>query len=248
MSVSCPECHQDVPVESRTVTLQAGSCPGCHREVVLWSSESGTAPTEPVVEESTVPTISVEHMDGDDDCDGTLSLTVGSPGHLVGTCGDCGAEFQFNLATEGGDGEKAPEAEETPRRRSFGDRPRFNDRGGGDRGGESRSRPCRRCGGPIAFETGDDGTVTGRCGSCGNTFSLAPREDRRPGGYRGGGGGGFRSGGGFRPGGFRSGGSRFGGGGGGGGGGRFSPPGRRRFERRDDDNDDDRPRRRRRDD
>jgi uncharacterized membrane protein YgcG len=239
MSVSCPGCGQEVPVTEREVTLLSGACPGCARDVVVWSSTAGSAPTEEAVE-TAAPALSVTHQDGDEDCDGTLSLVVGDKGKLVGTCSDCGSEFIFTLET-GAAEEEESEDEDRPRPafrrapRPSGDRPAFDDREA------PRGRPCRKCGGTLRFETGDDGNVTGTCSSCGNTFTLPPRRDDRGGGggYRGGGGGGYRGGGG---GGYR------GGGGGGfrgpprGGGGR--PPFRRRTDR--DDGDDDRPRRRRR--
>jgi hypothetical protein len=182
---------------------------------------AAAAPASPTEAALTVP------HPGDGECDGTLELQVVGGDRLVGVCSDCDEEFTFRLlrpkAEEEGD--DAGEREERPRRRSF-DRP-----GGDDRA--PPSRPCRQCGGQLSFETADDGTLTGRCASCGNTFSLAPR---RPGGPRGGGGG-FRG----------RGGRDFGGGGGGGYRGR--PPGRRFERRRDDDDGDDRRRRRfRRDD
>jgi hypothetical protein len=257
MAVSCPGCGQEVPVTEREVTLLSGACPGCARDVVLWSSTAGSAPTEETSEAA--PALSVTHQDGDEDCEGTLSLVVGDKGRLVGTCSDCGSEFVFTLETGAGETEEGEEEERPrppfrrPARSSGGDRPSFDDREA------PRGRPCRKCGGTLRFETGDDGNVTGTCSSCGNTFTLPPRRDDRGGGgggYRGGGGGGYRGGGG---GGYRGGGGggyRGGGGGGyrggGGGGGFRGPPrgggGRPPFRRRSesDGDDDDRPRRRRR--
>ncbi len=238
MSVSCPGCGQEVPVTEREVTLLSGACPGCARDVVVWSSTAGAAPTEAPPEPASA--LSISHQDGDEDCDGTLSLVVGDKGRLVGTCSDCGSEFVFALEHEAEESEESDDEEERPRpafRRPAprGDRPSFDDREA------PRGRPCRKCGGTLRFETGDDGNVTGTCTSCGNTFTLPPRRDDRGGGggYRGGGGGGYRGGGG----GYR----------GGGGGGFRGPPrgGRPPFRRRTSDRDggdDERPRRRRRDD
>ncbi|SRR5579871_122233 len=236
MSVSCPGCGQEVPVTEREVTLLSGACPGCSRDVVVWSSTAGSAPTEAPPEAA--PTVSITHQDGDAECEGTVSLAIEDAGRLVGTCSDCGSEFVFTLEHEGAAGEEAEEEEAPPRppfRRPAprGERPSFDREA-------PRGRPCRKCGGTLRFETGDDGNVTGTCTSCGNTFTLPPRrDDRGGGGYRGGGGS-YRGGGG---GGYR----------GGGGGGRFRgpprggrPPFRRRSDR--DDDEDDRPRRRRRDD
>ena len=97
MAVSCPGCGQEVPVTEREVTLLSGACPGCARDVVLWSSTAGSAPTEETSEAA--PALSVTHQDGDEDCEGTLSLVVGDKGRLVGTCSDCGSEFVFTLET-----------------------------------------------------------------------------------------------------------------------------------------------------
>ena len=186
------------------------------------------APPAPEAEASSAPTgLSMPHP-GDSDCDGSLALQAVGGDRLVGVCSECGEEFTFRLF------DREAEEERPARRERPASRPRFDRGGGGD--SAPPSRPCRQCGGALSFETGEDGTVTGHCASCGNTFSLAPRSDR--GGRSGGGGGrygpprGGGRGGGFRPGGYR---------------GRPSGGGFRRRES-DDDSDDRRRRRFRRDD
>jgi hypothetical protein len=232
MSISCPECGGDVPAERRTIAVLAGACSNCSREVVLLSPGSTPLAAVPLPSAPAAPAeapsagVAIPHP-GDDDCDGTLTLEVAAPNRLVGVCTDCGEEFVFQLA---GDADEEAEAPAAPMARPR--RPPMRDMG--ERGGPrmANARPCRQCGGPLSFETGEDGTVTGHCASCGNTFSLAPRRDSGPGRFsdrRGGGGGG---GGGFDR--RRS---------GGGGGWRPRPSGR--FDRRGGDSDrDDRPRRR----
>ena len=230
MPVPCPDCGHDVDVSARPVSLLAGACPSCAREVVVWSSGAGSAPTPPATpaaaEDAEGALLTLGHPDGDDDCDGKLTLAVAEGGRLVGTCGDCGSEFVFVVAGDPDDEDDDEEEEDDdtnrpapprPPGREMGgrdrfrtERPRFRDGppSFGDRGAPP-ARPCRRCGGPLTFETGENGGVVGRCGSCGNTFSLPPRRDG-PGGGRGGrfgGGGGGRR--------FGGGGGRFGGGGGG---------------------------------
>jgi len=238
MPTACPECGSDVPVAARTIPALAGTCPSCSREVLLLSP--GTTPIpglvapEPEREQAdrtvTAMGASIPHP-GDDDCDGTVQLELSGAGRLVGACSECGEEIVFMLRGED-NGDDAPR----PRDRDDSAPPRDRDRRGprrdfAPRGSAppSQARPCRQCGGPLAFETGADGTVTGRCNSCGNTFSLAPRRDRGgdrygsgpPRGRSGGGGGGWRP-----------------------------RPGGRRFDRPRDGGDDDRPKRRfrRRDD
>ncbi|HXQ95061.1 MAG TPA: hypothetical protein VN864_07865 [Thermoplasmata archaeon] len=241
MSVSCPECGGDVPVATRTIPVLAGTCPGCSREVLLLSP--GTTPipgveipkAAPEEESEDAPTASAVTLPhpGDDDCEGTLQLEAVGADRLVGVCSDCGEEFTFRLFTEGQEEEapRPPPRERPPMGRSFAPR--------GDRDeGAAPTRPCRQCGGALSFDTGADGTVTGHCASCGNTFSLAPRRDRGGGGGGGGGRGGYGSYGGR--------GRSYGGGGGGGyrgrpsgggGGGRYGP-------RRDDGGQDERRKRR----
>jgi hypothetical protein len=192
-----------------------------------------------------------------DDCDVVFKLIrADAAGPAEGLRPSAGPGEKASADGDDGDEEDDDSEKSEGRRRPSGprdgpsferrERPSF-DRRGGDWNAppQSRARPCRKCGGPIVFSESPDGGMVGTCSSCGNRFSLRPREDRGgSGSYRpaprgrgpppwkrggGGGGGGRYGGGGDRP---RSGG--FGGGGYGG--------------RRDDRSDDERPRRRRRDD
>lgn len=145
-------------------------------------------------------------------CGASLTFAEIEGGDVVGTCGECGKEFRFALVTPGrpqresrdrGYGGGGFGGGESRRGRSpggrqgggWGDRrgPSFREGGGNQRG-------CRQCGAPLTFNTNEDGTVTGSCTSCDNTFTLPPRRE--------GGGGGFRSRGGFGGGGYRGGGGR----------------------------------------
>ncbi len=169
-------------------------------------------------------------------CGEALSFEENEEGQVIGTCQQCSSQFTFQL------GRPAP-----PRREGGWDRPRPQARSGWGREEAAPRRGCRECGAPLRFTPNEDGSVTGVCTSCGNQFTLPPRESRGGGGGRGGygrGGGGYgrREGGGGRPGGgyrprtnFRDsgpgrsyGGGRgggFGGGGSGGGYGRDRPAG-----------------------
>jgi DNA-directed RNA polymerase subunit RPC12/RpoP len=156
------------------------------------------------------------------DCGGSLQLTVRPNRVVEAVCEDCETVTRLSVAPP------AP-TEERPRpsfRKEFdaGERrPRRDD----DRGDRPPARPCRQCGATLQFTQLPDGTVEGSCPSCGNRFTMRPREDRpsrpsygrRPGGY----GGGSR-----RP--------------------SYGPPRRRSFRDERSDDDEDRPRRRRRDD
>lgn len=189
MSISCPACGGSVDLAERPLPVLNGVCPNCSREVFLLAP-GGPVPRPTAAEgatseeaESEAPAaaagLSIPHPG--DDCDGNILLTAGGPDRLTGTCDDCGEEFTFVLSG----GEEAEE-EERPMRRPA---PRFRapremERGGGRFDQERPARPCRQCGGPLTFETGEDGTVTGRCSSCGNTFTLPRRREGR-GGDRG---------------------------------------------------------------
>jgi hypothetical protein len=194
MTVACPACGGDVEVAERKLSVLGGACPNCAREVLLLTHGS-TAPGSPHLEGTDGGAeLSIPHPG--DDCDGTITLELAAPDRLVGVCTDCGEELAFVLST-GGEVEEEPEQrrEERPRSRApMQDRGEFRDRGPARDG--PPTRPCRQCGGALSFETGEDGTVTGHCASCGNTFTLPRRREgeRRYEGGRGGdrGGGGYR--------------------------------------------------------
>jgi DNA-directed RNA polymerase subunit RPC12/RpoP len=224
MAKSCPDCGADVTYSTRTVELLEGSCAGCGHSVVL--VPPSTVPTEAdrAAAASAAPTAACW------DCGGTLALTVRPNRVIEAVCEDCETVTRLGVSPPA---PPAGEERERPAFRRDSDRderrPRPRDDARGDR---PNARPCRQCGATLQFTQLPDGTVEGSCPSCGNRFTMRPREDRdsRGGGY------------GRRP--------SYGGGGGGGGYRRSSyggPPRRRSFQNRSDD-DEDRPRRRRRDD
>ncbi|MDE1820656.1 MAG: hypothetical protein KGJ23_01220 [Euryarchaeota archaeon] len=144
-------------------------------------------------------------------CGSALSFAENDEGVVIGSCSECGKSFAFVL--------EAPRGPRREGRGRFGGggRPSFGRGGGGGRGAPMRAKGCRQCGAPLEFSANEDGSVTGKCTSCDNQFTLPPRE----GGRDGGGGGGYGRGRGGGGGGGRysrgGGGGRFGGGGGGGG-------------------------------
>lgn len=207
MSVSCPGCGGVVELTERSVPAQAGACPNCQREVLLLLSRPATATLQPETgeeekesEESATAGLSVPHPG--DDCDGTIVLELAAPDRLVGLCDDCGEEFAFVLST-GAPAEAEESSEEERPRRRF-ERPAFRTARPREDRDDDRppARPCRQCGGPLRFDTDEDGNVTGHCDSCGNTFTLPKRREgggREYGGGRRMGGGGFRPSAGRRP-------------------------------------------------
>jgi hypothetical protein len=240
MAKSCPDCGAEVDYHARAIEVLEGTCASCGRATVVVAPSSATvgdgeraavaaaAPAAPCWE-----------------CGGPLAFTVNSDRSIDAACTACEATTHLTVAGApgpGGEDDEEDEEEEDrprpPRRppsfaggRSPPGRPgRWDDDRRGPRrefGADSRppARPCRQCGGALEFTKDDDGTVTGTCRSCGNTFKMRPREDRPSGGFE------RRSGWGGRPGG-----SNYSN--------RSRPP-YRRAPRRDDD---ERPRRRRRED
>jgi hypothetical protein len=179
---SCPGCGESVDLEGRSVQLWSGSCPSCQRELSLLEGAALDS-DRPALAEGTAGPAAAAVSGGPaipcPDCAGVLALRPAPAGGLHAVCGSCEAEFDFRI--------QSPE-EDMPSPRGEGGRGpprRFDREEGGDR---PPSRPCRECGGPLRFSTGPDGRVTGECSSCGNRFTLPPREDRgrfgrgRPGG------------------------------------------------------------------
>jgi hypothetical protein len=221
MEKSCPECGAPVDFVPTAAQMQSGTCSGCQHTILILAAGGPplVAPALPPEEGSAAsgPSIEVKCPE----CGTATELSLKGRGAIAAECDVCDQTFVFRLQKT----DAEPETER-PERPAFRPRPRDDDRGDDRRGGADRARPCRECGGPLRFETNEDGGVTGICDSCGNRFTLPRRTD---GGGRGGSRG-FSSYGRGRPGGFRSGGgrppSR------GGFGDRRGPP--RRRERRDD--------------
>ncbi len=241
MAKSCPDCGAEIDYHARAIEVLEGTCASCGRSTVVVAPSNATpGDGDRAAVAATAPSAPCW------ECGGPLAFTVNPDRSIDAACTAC--EVTTHLTTgaaaepEGDDEEEDDDEDDRPRapRRppSFGDRPppgrpgRWDDERRGPRrefGPPSRpmARPCRQCGGALEFTKDEDGTVTGTCRSCGNTFKMRPREDRPSRGFE------------RRPGwGGRPGGSSYGGRGGGG-----RPPYRR--PRQDDD---ERPRRRRRED
>lgn len=198
MSISCPACGGAVDLTERALPVLTGACPNCAREVFLLAP-GGPVPKAPEgstaaeADETGAPRaegLAIPHPG--DDCEGTILLAAGGPDRLVGVCDDCGEEFAFVLSTGAESDEEGAEEDEEEDRPTRRPAPRFGnarprERPAGRFGDDRPVRPCRQCGGPLTFETGEDGTVTGRCTACGNTFTLPRRRENR--GFDRGGGG-----------------------------------------------------------
>jgi DNA-directed RNA polymerase subunit RPC12/RpoP len=223
MAKTCPDCGAEVTYSPRTVELLEGHCDGCGHSVVL--VPPSTVPTEAdrAAAASAAPSAACW------DCGGALTLTVRPNRMVEAVCADCETVTRLAVAAPA----MSEDRERPAPRRSFDREERRGPPRDDSRGDRPAARPCRQCGATLQFTQLPDGTVEGSCPSCGNRFTMRPREDRgdsrggygrRP-SYGGGGGGGFR-----RP--------SYGG-----------RPQRRPYQRdRSDDGDDDRPRRRRRED
>lgn len=234
MGTPCPDCGADVELAERPIRLRGGRCGACGHELTVLSdvrvgSESpeqgrardGSRESAEVGEGSSEESASpAEGGIPCPKCGGPLELTASEDHQLKAACADCGADFTYVLETGRGRG-AGPRA-----------RPEREPREGGE--SSPRARPCRQCGAPLRFSTNEDGTVTGKCDSCGNEFTLPPRRteswgDRRKGRFPSSDRRGPPRAGGWRPGGGRP--RRFDRSEG-----RSGPP-RRRRPRRDEDSD-----------
>ncbi len=172
MTNSCPECGTSMDFEQRDVRLRTGTCPSCAKEFAFVegttvSSRLGTPPSGPAGPSGEGTSVS-EGTEGGPECEecgSLLSFREGKGGSLEAVCADCETTTVFVPKREAA----RPERER--------ERPERLD------AGAPRSRPCRKCGAPLRFSTGDDGMLVGECEACGNRFTLPPRDDR-PGGGR----------------------------------------------------------------
>ena len=175
MGSSCPECGSSMDFEQREVHLRTGTCPACAKEFafVEGTTVSRLAPRAGS-ESSEDDVAAVEVVPGGPECEtcgAPLAIRGGSGGSLEVVCADCETTTVFVP-------QRAPGRPERTRERA----PRFDD------AGPPRGRPCRKCGAPLRFSTGEDGNLVGECESCGNRFTLPPRDDSRgdrPGGRGG---------------------------------------------------------------
>ena len=161
--------------EQHDVRLRTGVCPTCAKEFAFVegtavSSRLGTPPVE--AEDETVEGGERE----------TRAPVPGGP-----ECAECGTPLTFREGPRGSVEATCDECETTtvyvPKpehaRAERGRPKRFDEEA-------PRGRPCRRCGAPLRFSTGEDGLLVGECESCGNRFTLPPRPQRGPSGGFGG--------------------------------------------------------------
>jgi hypothetical protein len=201
MARSCPECGGAVEYQPRSVELLEGRCAACGKAVVVLPAATGgaTEAERAAVSSAAPPAPCWE-------CGGPLTLTFLPGPAIEARCDACdtttrlaaapagGRSFETEEAgeeesddeeeDEEGEGEESPRPGRGPPRAGPRGRPprgpsgpRF---GGGERSFRPNARPCRQCGGPLDFDTNEDGSVTGRCRSCGNTFTMRPREEQGP--------------------------------------------------------------------
>lgn len=151
--------------EEREVHLRTGTCPSCAKEFafVEGSTVSHLAPTGPPSaggsEEGAERGAGATGGPECETCGAPLAFREGSRGSLEVVCTDCETTTTFVPQRAAGRPERYRERA-----------PRFDD------STPSRGRPCRRCGAPLRFSTGEDGNLVGECESCGNRFTLPPRD------------------------------------------------------------------------
>jgi uncharacterized Zn finger protein (UPF0148 family) len=151
--------------EQREVHLRTGTCPSCSKEFafVEGATVSRLAPVgSPDSGDSDEATAAATVTAGGPECEtcgAPLAFREGTGGSLEVVCADCETTTVFVP-------QRAPGRPERIRERA----PRFDD------AGPPRGRPCRKCGAPLRFSTGEDGNLVGECDSCGNRFTLPPRE------------------------------------------------------------------------
>lgn len=162
MKNSCPECGSSMDFEQREVRLRTGTCPSCAKEFAF---VEGTGVASRLGSPSPAPA----SAEGDgsiaedgpecDTCGSPLSFRQGPKGSLEAICPDCETTTVFVPQRERFRAEQEREPSE-----------RFDS-------GAPRGRPCRKCGAPLRFSTGEDGNLVGECEACGNRFTLPRRND-----------------------------------------------------------------------
>lgn len=165
-------------LQDQEVRLRTGTCPSCRKEFAFVEGPTvatrlrSTAPEgEPATEGEEEEVEVLEEGPACADCGTPLSFREGRDGALEVSCPECETMTVF-----------VPKGKERPREEAREPSRRF--------GAEApRSRPCRKCGAPLRFSTGEDGMLVGECDACGNRFTLPPRGGGPRGGrdFRGGG-------------------------------------------------------------
>jgi len=170
MTSSCPDCGTSMEFDEREVHLRTGTCPSCSKEYafVEGSTVSARLARAPAggTEPSEVVAVVGEGGPECDECGAPLSFKEGKNGSLEAVCADCEITTIFVPQRGAPKLEREREAPKFERERPE----RFDAEA-------PRSRPCRKCGAPLRFSTGDDGMLVGECESCGNRFTLPPRSD-----------------------------------------------------------------------
>lgn len=173
MTSNCPDCGSTVEYTEREVRLRTGTCSSCGHEFTFLAGASipvGVAARTEAEEPS--EEAEVEGPPGPEcaECGSTLLFRARSDGSLEASCPECETSTEFVPREEAGF--------RSPRRGGTRD----------ERGpsGGARGRPCRQCGAPLRFSTNEEGLLVGECDSCGNKFTLPPRdrEGRGSGGDR----------------------------------------------------------------
>ena len=214
MTHDCPDCGTALDLSERTVRIRVGACPQCHHTFSLLPhdapSETGGPAAVPdagidALAGTELPETPAGSGEGETRPPRAAkgAKAAGDDDGETPVCGTCGSDLVFRAADEVTIEVYCPQCEETTRFRAESAEPpaptrepreRFERRGARpERGGRDRDdgdrpppRGCRRCGGPIDFETTPDGGRVGVCRNCGNRFTLPPRrDDDSSGGYRG---------------------------------------------------------------
>ena len=192
MTNTCPDCGASMELEQREVRLRTGVCPSCAKEFAFVEGTTVSAHLG-------APPAAAEGEAGDEE--NVREVVEGGP-----ECDECGSPFQFREGARGSIIAVCPECETSTEFVPKPERPLPSKREPSRfEGPAPRGRPCRQCGAPLTFSTGEDGLLVGECASCGNRFTLPPRPEGGRGGGRYGGAPSFgrrdfrRGGGGGRP-------------------------------------------------
>jgi hypothetical protein len=176
MANSCPDCGSTVEYADREVLLRTGTCASCGHAFTFVAGSalevgSPVVATPPAVGETPAP---AEGGPECAECGTPLIFRARSDGSIEANCEECESTTVFVPSTPD---ERRPAPRERPMREE-------REAPSGPRG-----RPCRQCGAPLRFTTNDEGLLVGECDSCGNKFTLPPRDasDRGRSGDRGGG-------------------------------------------------------------
>lgn len=183
MISTCPTCGAAAEFTSRQVRAVHGSCGACGGDfTIVEPNAPADAPDAP--EEvsdpssagdgpepgrthrgSVMPSLSAPPCRR---CGAPLALRSWTGESAEAACPSCGATVEYRTMPPRREPQRGPW-------RDFGGRGPSPPRSGPG----LRGKPCRECGGPLAFSTDAAGVVTGECSSCGNRFTLPPRSTGR---------------------------------------------------------------------